>query len=339
MQVWHRIVEIVTASGAAALVTLAASRGSTPRAAGARMVVRADGSFHGSIGGGRLEWDALALARAVLGGETPVRAQQPARFVHQSLGPDLGQCCGGQVTLIVEVFTEGDFDRLRVLAEAEAAGPFTTTSRVGADGRIERHCHGALPPGAAFPPAHGVPGPPGVWTETFGPRLTPVIVFGAGHVGRALILALAPLPFAVAWIDGRRDAFPPAIPGHVVTVSGQPPEPVLATAAAGSLVLIMTHDHGLDLALAAAALGREDLPFVGLIGSATKRARFVSRLRQGGFGEQALARLVCPIGVPGLAGKEPAIIAASVACQLLQLRDRTAAVPLPVPSPARFTAA
>jgi xanthine dehydrogenase accessory factor len=144
-----------------------------------------------------------------------------------------------------------------------------------------------------------------------------LLLFGAGHVGRALALALAPLPFRLRWIDGRTDAFPARVPANAEAVASADPPSEIARAEPGSFVLILTHDHALDLAIAAAALQRDDLPFVGLIGSATKRARFERRLRELGLDETRIAALACPIGLPGIAGKEPAVIAASVAAQLL----------------------
>lgn len=145
----------------------------------------------------------------------------------------------------------------------------------------------------------------------------PLTVFGAGHVGRALAMALAPLPFRVTWIDGRDEAFPAQVPPNVSLIASRDPPGEVASIPQGSFVLIMTHDHALDLAITAAALVRDDLPFVGLIGSATKRARFMRRLRELDLEPTRIASLVCPIGLPGIRGKEPAVIAASVAAQLL----------------------
>jgi xanthine dehydrogenase accessory factor len=144
-----------------------------------------------------------------------------------------------------------------------------------------------------------------------------VLLFGAGHVGRALVLALAVLPFRVTWIDSRPDAFPNAMPQNVSAIRAGRPASHVAEAPAGSLVAIMTHSHPLDLELTRAALARPDLPYVGVIGSDTKRARFVKRLRESGLGEDAIERLRCPIGIDGIDGKEPPVIAASVAAELL----------------------
>jgi xanthine dehydrogenase accessory factor len=276
--VWRRLHEIVAEHGAAALVTVHATKGSVPREVGARMVVRPDGAFHGTIGGGALEWQALAAAcQAIAAG------RGPARFVDLTLGPDLGQCCGGRVTLSIETFDAGDAEKLAALAAAEPEE-----------------------------------------------RRTLLLLFGAGHVGRALVLALAPLPFWVRWIDGREDAFPSHIPAHAAPIHTADPVAELARAPADAFVLVMTHSHPLDLAVTAEALGRP-FPFVGLIGSLTKRARFERRFREIGIAEERIRSLACPIGVPGISGKEPAVIAASVAAQLLVERERTAAAAAPVP--------
>ena len=149
----------------------------------------------------------------------------------------------------------------------------------------------------------------------------PVALFGAGHVGRAVALALAPLPFHIVWVDSRSDAFPAKVPANCDAFTITDAAAVIGQTPPGALVLVMTHDHALDLAITAAALGRDDLPFVGLIGSATKRARFARQLRDLGLPEARLAALHCPVGLSGITGKEPAVIAAGVAAQLLMERS------------------
>jgi xanthine dehydrogenase accessory factor len=313
--VWSRIADAIASHGAAALVSLAAVAGSAPREAGARLVMRSDGAFWGTIGGGALEWAAMAQAREAL-----AAGRGPARLSEWPLGPDLGQCCGGRVTTLVEVFDTSHAGEVARLAAMEAAGRFETRAVVGADGRLVRA------PGAASGPPTG-PGLPvalrrfaGLFPlrEAFGDDGLPVLLFGAGHVGRALALALAPLPFRLRWVDTRADAFPAHLPGNAVAVRADEPAAEAVAAAPGTAVMVMTHSHPLDLAIVDAALRRDDLGGVGLIGSATKRARFVRRLRQAGLSASALDRLTCPIGVPGIGGREPAIIAAAVAAQLLQ---------------------
>jgi xanthine dehydrogenase accessory factor len=175
--------------------------------------------------------------------------------------------------------------------------------------------------------AHGIEMAPGqarwhdgVLTEGFGDDRRPLVLFGAGHVGRALVLALAPLPFFVTWVDPRPDAFPAYLPANVTATRLDDPVAALAGAAAGSFVLVMTHSHPLDLALVHAALADDRFPYVGLIGSRSKRTRFEKRLAAGGIAAGRIAELVCPIGVGGITAKAPAVIAAATAAELL-VRD------------------
>jgi len=162
----------------------------------------------------------------------------------------------------------------------------------------------------------------GVASLLFEPVLPPglvVALFGAGHVGRALVHVLATLPAQIIWIDPRAAEFPDPVPAPVeVRVSALPAHEI-ATLPAGAQVLIMTHSHQLDLDLVDAALGRLDFASVGLIGSLTKRARFLKRLSLRGHGPEALGRLLCPIGIAGAGGKHPAEIAIAVAAQILQI--------------------
>ena len=157
MKTWGLIARAIEAQGSCTLVSVVKAEGSVPREEGARMVVTAQG-FHGTIGGGTLEWKALAEAQRLLGKPRQVK------MLTQSLGPDLGQCCGGRVTLAIESFDGASLAEARQLAMREGQGPFTLTTRI-----------------------------PGI-TESFGQQRRHVLVFGAGHVGRALILALAPWP-------------------------------------------------------------------------------------------------------------------------------------------------
>ncbi|MDE2606930.1 MAG: xanthine dehydrogenase accessory protein XdhC [Burkholderiales bacterium] len=166
---------------------------------------------------------------------------------------------------------------------------------------------------------------PGLGARLQAPR-TPVALFGGGHVGRALVRVLGTLPFAVTWIDSRDEIFPGDVPGHVACEHSDPVQAAVADLAPGSRVLIMSFSHAEDLDIVAACLKRlrerGDLPYVGLIGSKTKWATFRHRLEERGFRKQELAQVTCPIGIPGIPGKEPEVIAVAVAAQLLQ-------VPLP----------
>ena len=304
MRVWRQLSEFIARHGAAALISVHEVKGSAPREVGAHMVVRPDGAFHGTIGGGQLEFLMLDIAREMLG-----QGRGPARIVDQALGPDLGQCCGGRVKILIETFDRRDLDDIAPLVAAEdKGGLFDVECRMEA-GRVRRELG-----------SQADTGPSTEWRETHGEDRTPILLFGAGHVGRALVLALAPLPFAVRWLDDREDAFPSHVPANVSAVRMKSPEAEIAEARPESFILVMTHDHPLDMAITAAAL-RRGFPYVGLIGSATKRARFEKRFRELGLSQERIASLVCPIGIPGITDKDPAAIAASVAAQLLQMRE------------------
>ena len=320
MKAFRRLIDAIEAEGSAALVTLARVEGSSPREAGARMVVRPSGGFHGTIGGGALEFAALEAANEALR-----RGRGPAVRRSLALGPQLGQCCGGRVEWRIETFDKRDLDDLSVLAIAEGGASLTLSARLGPDGRVQR----TLGSGSSERRLARLADES--WTEPLGVFARAVYLFGAGHVGRALALALAPLPFAVRWIDPRRDAFPAHAPANVTLIHAPEPTNELASAPDGALVVVMTHSHALDLEIVAEALRVERFGYVGLIGSATKRARFLSQMRAAGLTEVHLARLVCPIGVPGLESKDPAVIAASTAAQLLIASEKLAAEERGVP--------
>lgn len=270
MKTWVTILKSVEKHGTAVMVTVARVEGSSPREEGARMIVTPEG-FHGTIGGGTLEWKAMAVAQKALGRPA---AKSSAQY---SLGPDLGQCCGGRVTLLTETFDASSLLQLKELAERESKGAFDHRRKL--------------------------------------------YLFGAGHVGRALVMALAPLPFDVQWVDPRPNAFPRFVPENVTLLSPEMPESVLGAATEGSLVLVMSHSHALDLAITDAALRNLRIAHVGLIGSATKRTRFEKRLREAGVDESRIRGLICPIGIGGIASKEPAAIAVATAAQCLVLHE------------------
>jgi xanthine dehydrogenase accessory factor len=320
MQPWRTILDLIERDGGAALVSLVELEGSGPREAGARMVVARDGTISGTIGGGTLEFEAIDFARDL------IKKGAAAKWRTVSLGPALGQCCGGRVQLLEESFNASDRDWIAPLAAAQSE--LNLRAERGPDGRYRRRvAKHALDAGETV----RRDGP--ALLERFGEELTPVVLFGAGHVGRALITALAPLPFTVRWIDERPDVFPLAVPDHVQAIVSALPESELHNTPDNTLVVVMTHSHGLDLALVAAALKEGRFPYVGLIGSASKRAHFAHRLvREFGLPKEDLLRLVCPIGVPGIGGKEPAVIAAGVAAELLLQRARLAAAPEAAPA-------
>lgn len=310
----------VARDGRAVLVLVADAQGSAPREAGAAMLVTAGGTL-GTVGGGTVEHRALGIARAMLAGDTGPRAE-----VEFPLGPALDQCCGGRMRLAFALLTGGDIALPQTGAgalsgregageaagrggQAAAAGPARDGARTLSVGEASRP--ESAPLGAALELWPGGP----VFREPHPPRQ--VVVYGAGHVGAALVRALAPLPFRVVWADARAGACAGAPDG--VEVAETPlPEAVAAEAPPDALHVVLTHSHALDLEIVGAVLARE-FGFCGLIGSATKRATFRRRLAGRGLARAATERLVCPIGVPGLRDKRPAVIAASVAAQLLRV--------------------
>lgn len=248
----------ITSQQRAVVIEVVEARGSVPRGIGTRMLVgRAE--VAGTIGGGHLELKAIARARAML--EAHEFVAHDERF---PLGPALGQCCGGVVTL-----------RYLPLAAAYLAR----------------------------------------WP--IDPPRFHLQLYGAGHVGRAIARALAPLNVTVEWIDERDAEYPQEIPANVRKVCVDAVEGEVCSAPAAAFYLVLTHQHDLDLRIAEAILRRNDFGFFGLIGSATKRQRFIHRFEQCGIAPSAITRMTCPIGLPGLSGKEPEVIAASVIGQLL----------------------
>ena len=248
-------VDWLAAGRAASVIEIVAHRGSVPRETGTRMLVAPDAAV-GTIGGGHLEWQAVAHARAGRGADWDV-----------ALGPALGQCCGGSMRL-----------RFRPLDAAAMAE----------------------------------------WPQPQ-PRFR-LQLYGAGHVGRAIVKLLADIDCQVVWIDEREAQFPPGpLPPHVEQRSVDGVEAEVATAASGTLFLVLTHSHDLDLRITEAVLRRDDFAWLGLIGSASKRARFAHRLAQRGMSAPTLARMTCPIGLPGIAGKEPAVLALAAVAQLLSI--------------------
>lgn len=308
---WKRLRQAIEQHGSAALISVVGVAGSAPREVGARIVFSPDGGFSGTIGGGRLEYEALAVARAALAAE-----RRSAEFRDWPLGPNLGQCCGGAVTLLTETFDSNDLDAMRSFEAAEHGGLFGTRGRLAGDGRMARE---VLPnySAAMTNVKNAGQAETASLEEGFGEKRNPVLLFGAGHVGRALVLALAPLPFAVRWIDIRADQFPQFVPSNTTLVHATDPESEIDLAPQAAFIVVMTHSHPLDYAITAKALQRPDFRFVGLIGSQTKRARFASHARQIGISDDDLQRLVCPIGIPEIKGKEPAVIATAVAAQML----------------------
>ena len=301
------------------LVTVAAVKGSAPREPGAKMLVRAH-DFDDTIGGGHLEHRALEIARAMLA------LGEARRFERFALGPSLGQCCGGVAWLAFERLDAAQVDLLRARRTVD------TWRLVALDGAFEWTLFDDAAPLAGTPDApafertleaqvlEGEGGRRWLLDPVLAPRAH-LMLFGAGHVGAAIARALADLPCRVTWVDERDAMFPASIPPNVTIEATDTPEALVAHAAPGTSFLVMTHSHALDLRLCHAILARPAHPatpdWFGLIGSSTKRSQFEARLRARGIDDARLAGMVCPIGLPGIAGKAPAVIAASSVAQLL----------------------
>ncbi|RZS53123.1 xanthine dehydrogenase accessory protein XdhC [Sphaerotilus mobilis] len=271
--VLHATAQQWLAAGRVAIdVAVTAHRGSVPRETGTHMLVSPT-QVLGTIGGGHLELQAIEAARALLaqGPDALAALASTPRVWPIALGPSLGQCCGGHVTL-----------RLRPLDSAALAGWSLSPPRL----HLQLH--------------------------------------GAGHVGRAIVRLLADLNVSVQWVDTRESEFPPLQAhetAHIERLCSDTPEHEVALAPPGTHFLVLTHSHDLDLRITEAVLRRDDFAWCGLIGSLTKRARFLHRYEARGIGAAALSRLTCPIGLPGITGKEPEILAIAVVAQLLQVAN------------------
>jgi xanthine dehydrogenase accessory factor len=295
------------------LVTVARTQGSAPREAGATMIVANESTLL-SVGGGHLEWQATAHARRVLD-----TSGGPPRIVRYSLGARLGQCCGGVVWLLFEHVPAASLPQWRERLAACANGHC-----------LQRHLDEtasaarwstSTAPMAGFGTRLEGDGERWQFTQEIGNPRFPVCLFGAGHVARALVRQLLPLGAAVTWIDTRDDAFIgiDAEIGGLQTLVTDTPESEVAGAPPGSYFVIMTHSHALDFALCEAVFKRRDFAYFGLIGSRSKRVSFTHRLLDRGLPHDRLDEMTCPIGIPGIVGKEPAAIALAVAAEILQI--------------------
>ncbi|RDH45570.1 xanthine dehydrogenase accessory protein XdhC [Zooshikella ganghwensis] len=230
------------------LVTLLATKGSTPRNAGTKMVITQD-DFFDSIGGGNLEYQVIALARKILADSTVQH-----HIGYFPLGPSLGQCCGGSTAVLFEKFT----------------GSYVY-----------------------------------------------VMLFGAGHVGKALVSILSELPCKVHWVDSRENEFPVYIPSNVTLINIDQPEAAVSEMPVNSYYLVMTHNHQLDFLICEEVLKKSDFSYLGLIGSKNKWRRFQQRLKYKNFSEEVISRIQCPIGLCEVPGKRPMEVAVSIAGEII----------------------
>lgn len=233
------------------MVSVLSIKGSTPREIGARMLVTPH-AIYGTVGGGHLEWKAIANAREKL-----TQKDTQTSTEDYPLGATLGQCCGGFVTLLFESVFQSPLN---------------------------------------------------------------IAIFGAGHVGKAIVHCLANIPSRVFWVDSRQDEYPAHIPDNVTMRVSDFPVDDIADMPANTFYLVLTHNHQLDLELTEAAIKRQDAAFIGVIGSKTKNARFRHKLANKGFDEEQIAQMHCPMGEHNLRSKQPGEIAISVLSQILKVR-------------------
>jgi xanthine dehydrogenase accessory factor len=304
-------------------IVLAEVHGSAPRECGTSMLVWPAG-VSGTIGGGRLEWDAIAAARELL-----QTHEVPARICRLVLGADLGQCCGGVVTLWIERYGRSNLGQLREAQTAAESGRALLVSTITPGSTHHRLVRDPDTEWAPRPPArepalpHLIRGANGELTllERLDDAMPEVWLYGAGHVGQALARILVELPVRLTWTDSRAEWLPPAGAERMHVRHCAEPAATLDDAPVGAYFVIMTHSHALDYALCRTLLERNDFAWLGLIGSMSKAARFRSRLAREGVAADAIARLACPIGVQGIASKWPSAIAVAIAAQLLQQFD------------------
>ena len=337
-------------AGRAVLITVADARGPTPRESGATMVVTATG-LAGTIGGGPLEFEATRIAREALSDEAAPAATWLVRF---PLTTRFGQACGGVATVAFQMITADTaawLEPTRACLRTQSVLALVARVGRGTGARLivtPDDARGTLGDAAADSAAIAAarerlaagPGDAKAGSAVIERKAAtlfvhvvrrpdfPVLVFGNGHVGRALVHVLGATPARVTWVDARANGFPTDVPANATVVATDTPETELRAAATGSFVVILTHSHPLDFALAVAALARSDWRYVGMIGSTAKRAQLAHELAKRGFPPEALARITMPIGsATSIRSKEPGAIAVAVAAEMLAVRERTAAQP------------
>jgi xanthine dehydrogenase accessory factor len=331
MNEWINDLEDLAAAGEpAVLVTVAGIRGSAPREIGAKMIVTATQTI-GTIGGGQLDYQSTRVAVGMLEDTEMTLRSFP-------LGSSMGQCCGGVVEILFEPIADGMPSWLRDLAALHGQRePAVIATRISQSR-----------PAKLVVTAAGVYGEDADETalieqarhvlqdsrdasrevqDFFEPIVVPdlnIAVFGAGHVGSAVVAALSGLDCNIRWIDSRRNMFR-KVPGNVRAIESQDPSLEVAALPRDSFYLVMTHSHAMDFDICDRILRRRDARYCGLIGSLSKRRRFEKRYRQQGLSQALIDQLVCPIGVNGISGKKPAEIAVAVAAEVLKIRERAVA--------------
>jgi xanthine dehydrogenase accessory factor len=343
----YRLHELQQQAIPAVMVTVASTVGSTPREPGAKMIVTRE-SLYGTIGGGNLEHKACMIARAQLDTEQP---NQLRRF---PLGAGLGQCCGGLVNLMFEPIVESTpwlemakqfhargQDWVRLVSAQQSVDESDSDYLILAEGQLQNELSDraaqddllkaaqSLLTGKSNVDLFQAPADQGTYfIEATRKADFQLVLFGAGHVGQAIVRIMQELPIAIRWIDTRDDLLVSGVPAagtpaDVEFICTDTPEAEVDAAPANCFFLVMTHDHGLDQKLTEQILKRDDFVYFGLIGSAAKRRLFETRMSRRGFEASQFARMTCPVGIDGIQGKQPAAIAISVAAELMQVYDQS----------------
>jgi xanthine dehydrogenase accessory factor len=321
------LIQCLQHQGSAVRAVIAEVRGSAPRETGASMIVTAQ-TAHGTIGGGRLEWEVLRSARGLLAGDAPAALLR--KFV---LGPELGQCCGGVVEVWMERYTRQDSARLVHILRDLESGAVELRCTLSSSATVQRALSRSAQAPAVTAAASLQHGSSGEITlvELLQPAPT-LWLYGAGHVGHAVVRIVAELPWQVTWIDSRAEALAGYEGGATIRACcAREPVATVEQAPSGACFLVMTHSHALDYAVCRAILSRGDYRWVGLIGSSSKSARFRAQLRRDGLPATEVDHLVCPIGITGIHDKHPTAIAVSVVAQLLQHFQRPMTVRVELP--------
>ena len=306
MRHWTRHAhDMINKDGWVILATIYGVHGSIPRDAGTKMLIGPE-NITGTIGGGTLEHMIITQAR-LMGAAGACHVKQ----MDIPLGPKSRQCCGGRVELLLERLNRSHLPLLTAIAAAdENLQPAQLVTALRTD-----RPHKEIMPAAAI-----MEKTENHFNEPLGDQRIPLFLFGAGHVGAAITERMSGLPFRVTWVDNRKDTFPANVPDNVQICLTASSGEIARTAPAGSVFLVMTYSHQIDFAVTAAILAREDAAYCGLIGSKTKRNRFIKRFQeQEGLSRKACDQLICPIGLPSIKGKEPEVIAIGVIAQLLEI--------------------
>jgi xanthine dehydrogenase accessory factor len=307
---WLRIViEAIANGGAVVRAMLIGVKGSAPREVGATMLITADDIYQ-TIGGGALEFDVMASARAWMSSNDNLDMRWQRQVISVALGPDIGQCCGGHVRVLLELFTMGERDALEDLA---ASAPSLIAHPVQSGAALKAVDQGNAHYKAQDNVQPGLSADGSIFIASPDRRKRALFLYGAGHVGRALVGHLMALEYDVHWVDIAQDRFPAETSDGACRVIASDPTIIARHAPNGAIHLVLTHDHALDQAICHSLLLQSNFARLGLIGSATKAARFRRALAKAGIADDQLDRLVCPVGLQEITGKQPAHIALSIA--------------------------